>query len=159
MNPLIIGAIVAGIAGAAVADGIELAGAKTAAHMQNPLGDRSSVQFWLARAKARTDAARALIYETANRAIAYLEDEDLLSIDLRIDCLLAGSNATESATEAVDLVQRVVGISGVRMEGRFQQYFRDIHTVNQHAFGSENRYETAGQLMLGKPADLAWVYA
>lgn len=159
INPLVIGAIASGIAGAAAADAFTLAAAKTAAWMSSPLGDRATVQFWLGRARARVGAARAYLYQTAQEAVTELEENAALGLPNRIQCLLAGSHAIEAAVEAIDLVQRVVGTSGIRSEGRFQQYFRDIHTLNQHAFGSENRYETASQLLLGRNPDLAWVLA
>ena len=38
-------------------------------------------------------------------------------------------------------------------EYRFQQYFRDAHTMTQHAFSSASRYESVGALMLGRESD------
>src|SRR5262249_11222169 len=34
-------------------------------------------------------------------------------------------------------------------EHRFQQYFRDVHTVSQHGSGSAERFESVGKLLLG----------
>jgi hypothetical protein len=42
---------------------------------------------------------------------------------------------------------------GRRNEFKFQQYFRDVHTITQRAFVSASRYESAGALMLGKESD------
>ena len=47
----------------------------------------------------------------------------------------------------------VAGTSSIRNEFKFQQYFRDVHTITQHAFVSASRYESAGALMLGEESD------
>jgi alkylation response protein AidB-like acyl-CoA dehydrogenase len=54
---------------------------------------------------------------------------------------LAGSVAIEAAVQAVDLVHSCAGTSGLRNEQRFQQYFRDVHTISQHAFASPSRFD------------------
>ena len=104
--------------------------------------------------KARIDAARALSHHATRQATEYLTEHETLSTPHRIDCILAGSHAFEACVEAVDLAQRVAGTTGVRRDSRFQQYFRDIHTMNQNAIGSEDRFETAGQLLLGRTPDM-----
>ena len=45
------------------------------------------------------------------------------------------------------------GTHGIRQEHRFERYFRDVHTVTQHGFGSATRYESAGQALLGLTPD------
>ena len=40
-----------------------------------------------------------------------------------------------------------------RNEYQFQRYFRDVHTITQHAFASASRYESVGALMLGVESD------
>ena len=71
---------------------------------------------------------------------------------------LASCHAVETAGKAVDLVHAAVGTTGIRNEHRFQQYFRDVHTVSQHAFGSPERFESVGKLLLGKKSDWAFFY-
>jgi hypothetical protein len=41
----------------------------------------------------------------------------------------------------------------VKNEYKFQQYFRDVHTLTQHAFTSASRYESVGARMLGVESD------
>lgn len=55
--------------------------------------------------------------------------------------------------QTVDLVHTVAGTSAIRNEYRFQQYFRDAHSLTQHAFSSASRYESVGALMLGVESD------
>jgi hypothetical protein len=57
------------------------------------------------------------------------------------------------AAKAVDLVHAAAGTSAIHHENPFQQYFRDVHTMTQHAFASESRYESAGALILGAASD------
>ena len=57
------------------------------------------------------------------------------------------------AAKAVDLVRAAAGTSAIRNEYRSQQYFRDAHTMPQHAFGPAGRYEAAVALTLGAETD------
>jgi hypothetical protein len=45
------------------------------------------------------------------------------------------------------------GISAIRNAYKFQQYFRDVHTITQHAFTSASRYELGGVRMLWAESD------
>jgi alkylation response protein AidB-like acyl-CoA dehydrogenase len=58
-----------------------------------------------------------------------------------------------TAAEVVDLVHSCVGTAGVRIEQRFQKHFRDVHVITQHAFVSEARLESVGQIMFGLDPD------
>ena len=71
---------------------------------------------------------------------------------------LATCHAVEMAGKAVDLVHTAVGTTGIRNEHRFQQYFRDVHTVSQHGGGSPERFESVGKLLLGKKSDWGFFY-
>ena len=61
---------------------------------------------------------------------------------------LATSHAIVCAVTAVDLVHAAAGTSSIRTECKFQQYFRDVHTITQHAFVSASRYESAGDVAI-----------
>ena len=47
---------------------------------------------------------------------------------------LSGCFAHEAACQTVQLVHACAGTTAIRTEHRFQQYFRDVHTLSQHAF-------------------------
>jgi hypothetical protein len=66
---------------------------------------------------------------------------------------LATSHAIAGAAQAVGLVQAVAGTSAIRNEYKSQQYFRDVHTITQHAFASASRYESVGVRILGVESD------
>jgi indole-3-acetate monooxygenase len=142
-----------GTARAAVADLIELAQTKTPSYAQIALADKPVVQDRLARARATLDAARSYLYSTLAEAEEIVRTQPRLSVEQGIPLALAASHAVEAAAQAVDLVHSCVGTSGIREEQRFQQYFRDVHTMSQHAFVSYGRYESAGKVMLGRESD------
>lgn len=148
-----------GIARAAVEDAIALAGAKTPSYTQTALADRSIVQDRIARARAAVDAARSYVEKAVGQAWQHTQETGkLISMEYGIPMALAGSYAHEATCQAVDLVQSVVGTTGIRAEQRFQQYFRDVHTVSQHAFSSPSRFESVGKILLGRESDWAFYY-
>jgi alkylation response protein AidB-like acyl-CoA dehydrogenase len=55
--------------------------------------------------------------------------------------------------EEVTRHDSAAGASAIRNQYRFQQYFRDVHTITQHAHGSASRYESVGALMVGEESD------
>ena len=71
----------------------------------------------------------------------------------KIKLQLAATYAVAAAVRVVDLVHKAVGTTGIRDEHRFQRYFRDVHTIEQHAYISTARYESAGQYFLGVPIE------
>jgi hypothetical protein len=66
---------------------------------------------------------------------------------------LATFHAIAGAARAVGLVQAAAGTSAIRNEYKFQQYFRDVHTITQQAFASASRYESVGARILGVESD------
>jgi alkylation response protein AidB-like acyl-CoA dehydrogenase len=147
-----------GTARAAIADLMELAQVKTPSYTQTSLADKPVVQEKLARARATDDAARSYLYSALAEADEVVRTEPRLGIEQGLPLTLAASHAVESAVQAVDLVHSCAGTSGIRAEQRFQQYFRDVHTMSQHAFASAGRFESAGKLMLGRESDWPLYY-
>jgi alkylation response protein AidB-like acyl-CoA dehydrogenase len=153
-----IASVALGIARAAIEDCIVLAGCKIPNNTQVALSDRATVQDRVARAKAMVDAARAYLYRALDDTWAYLSTGANMTPKQGIPVQLATCYAVETAGKAVDLVHAVVGTTGIRNEHRFQQYFRDVHTVSQHGSGSPERFESVGQLLLGKQSDWGFFY-
>ena len=110
----------------------------------------------MGRAQAYVDAGRRAIHGSVADALAFVETGTNVGMAQGIPMALAGSFAMEAAGTAVDLVHASVGTTGIRDEHRFQQYFRDIHTLSQHAFSSAGRFESLGKLLLGRETD--WVF-
>ena len=53
---------------------------------------------------------------------------------------LAATHGVVCAAKAIDLVHAAAGASAIRNEYKFQQWFRDVHTMTQHAFMCASRY-------------------
>jgi alkylation response protein AidB-like acyl-CoA dehydrogenase len=147
-----------GIARAALADLVELAQAKTPSYAQTALADKPVVQDKLARARATLDAGRAYLYTALADAEEAVRTEPRLTIAQGIPLALAASHAVEAVKETVNLVHACAGTSGIRAEQRFQQYFRDVHTISQHAFVSPARFESVGKLVLNRESDWPFYY-
>ncbi len=151
------GAIALGIARAAVDDAIALAATKTPSYTMTGLADRPVVQDRIARAKATIEAGMSYIERSLQRAYEHtLASGQRIGVEQGIPLALSGSYGHEAANQAVDLVHSVVGTSGIRAEQRFQQYFRDVHTISQHAFSTPSRFESVGKLLLGRETDWAF---
>jgi len=149
-------AVALGIAQAAIDDFLALAAVKTPSYTQTGLADKPVVQERIARARAYVDAARASVHGAVGAAWESVQTAERLEMGLGIAVALAGSFAIEAATTAVDLVHASAGMTAIREEQRFQRYFRDVHTLSQHAFSSASRFESLGKLMLGRETD--WVF-
>jgi alkylation response protein AidB-like acyl-CoA dehydrogenase len=143
-----------GIAAEAVTRLRRLAEQKTAAFTATGLRDRELIQYLAGKAKSRVDAARAYLHQMC--ATAYDEASDgHLTMDTKADLQLAVTYSTELCAESVRLVHEAVGASGVRNEAGFERFFRDAHTLTQHANHSSSRYATVGKLLFGLDND--WI--
>jgi indole-3-acetate monooxygenase len=142
-----------GIARAAIDALIALAGTKTPSYTGAALGQRQVVQRQVAEAEATLGAGRAYLYvtfqETWDAAVQGAE----ITLAQKLKMQLATSHAVVCAARAVELVHAVAGTSSIRNEYPFQRYFRDVHTITQHAFTSASRYESVGARMFGMESD------
>jgi len=116
------------------------------------------VQDRVARARALIDAGRNTIYAEVAKAWAFVQGGARITVAEGVPLALAASFGMEAAVQAVDLVHGIAGTSAIRNEQRFQQYFRDVHTISQHAFASASRYESLGKILLGRQSDWALYY-
>jgi alkylation response protein AidB-like acyl-CoA dehydrogenase len=142
-----------GIARAAIDGLIELARIKTPSFTASSLGRRQVVQRQVAEAEATLGAGRAYLYDTFQENWAVVVRGGEITVDRKLKMQLAASHAVICAAKAVDLVHAAAGASSIRNEYKLQQYFRDVHTITQHAFVSASRYESVGAVMLGAESD------
>lgn len=148
-----------GIARAAIDGLLELAGAgKTPSYTMTSIADRQVVQDRVARARAVVDAARSYIQVTATAALEFVQTAPKLDMEHGLPLALAGSFGIEASAQAVDLVHACAGTSAIRGERPFEKYFRDVHTLTQHAFSSPSRFESIGKLLLGRETDWGFYY-
>lgn len=67
--------------------------------------------------------------------------------------ILSTVNAVSSSVEAIEMMFQVAGTSGIQDSSPLQRYFRDIQVMKHHAYASEARYQSLGQVFLGLPSD------
>jgi alkylation response protein AidB-like acyl-CoA dehydrogenase len=142
-----------GVARAAIGALIELARLKTPTFTAASLAHRHVVQRQVAEAEASLGGGRAYLYDTFQHAWNVAMRAEEITLDLKLKMQLATTHAVACAAKAVDLVHAAAGASAIRNEYPFQQYFRDLHTMTQHAFSSASRYESVGAVMLGAESD------
>jgi indole-3-acetate monooxygenase len=142
-----------GLAHAAIDDLIALARTKTPSYTGSSLCQRQVVQRQVAEAEATLGAGRAYLYTTFQENWDAAVQGAELTLDRKLKMQLATTHAIVCAAKAVELVHAAAGTSSIRNEYQFQKYFRDVHTITQHAFASASRYESVGALMLGAESD------
>jgi indole-3-acetate monooxygenase len=142
-----------GVGRAAIDDLLELARIKTPTFAGSTLRERQVVQRQVAEAEATLGAGRAFLFQTFRENWEAAVQGAAITLDRKWKMQLATTHANRAAAKAVDLVHDAVGASGIRNQYRFQRYFRDAHTMTQHAASSASRYESCGALMLGVESD------
>lgn len=113
------------------------------------LKERALVQAKVARAEAVLRSARLLYYETLAEAWRMTVAGEAISLDGKGDLMLAVAHVTAAAVEVAELMYGLAGTTAIYERSRLERLFRDIQTLRHHGFVSENRYETAGQVLLG----------
>lgn len=130
---------------------------KTPSYQQTALQDQQLAQYFLGKAAALVEASRDTLYRAAQAAYDDVERSGAtLSHAAKIRLQLAASFAAEACAEATRHVNDVVGTSSIRQTQPFERYFRDTHTIIQHAANSNRRYVDAAKLMLGQDVD--WIF-
>jgi indole-3-acetate monooxygenase len=142
-----------GIARTAIDELLALAGRKTPSYLATPLRDRIDVQAAIGEAEATLGAGRAYLYEALREGWEKALVGHLIDMPGKMKLQLAASHAVTASARAVDIVHKVAGTTGVREEHRFERHYRDIHTVEHHAYVSAGRYESGGQYFLGRPIE------
>lgn len=142
-----------GVARAALDDLLALARKKTPSYTASLLSKRQVVQRQVAEAEATLNAGRAFLYETFRAAWEAAVQGIEIGLERKLPMQLATTHAIQCAAKTVDLVHEMAGASAIRNEYGFQRYFRDVHTMTQHAFSCASRYESVGALMLGVESD------
>ena len=154
---VIVAHVALAIARGAIDELRELAVRKTPVGSTKTLRDRSLVQATLGEAEGILRAARLLLYDTLARLWQRTLAGETVSLEQRADLMLAGAHAAKSATRVTEMMHRLAGTTGIYTRNRLERHFRDAHTVRQHAFVSESRFETAGQVYLGVPPEFGFV--
>jgi indole-3-acetate monooxygenase len=145
--------LVLAVARRAIEEVSALAQGKVPVAASTMLRERASAQAKLAQAEASLRAGRLFLYDTLSDTWEATVAGEPLSLRHKADVLLAMTHAVQSAVQAVELMYRMAGTSGVYTRSPLERYFRDVQVLRHHAFGAETRYETVGQVYLGLPPD------
>lgn len=148
---LAIAAVTLGIGRAALDAFAELVKTKKQAGSARTLAERETVQTELARAEGSLRAGRALVFGTIDEVFARAREADAMSLADRASLRLAATYASERATAAIDVVQRLAGSASVYETQPFGRFHRDVHVATQHLMISDTTYTMCGRAMLGLP--------
>ena len=74
-------------------------------------------------------------------------------LDLRQRCRLAGSNAADSAVQAMDLMYKAGGTTSIESGHPLAKCWRDVHVVGQANSVHPEWYPLSGRVFLGMDPD------
>lgn len=114
------------------------------AHSDSSVADLPTVRAWIARARLRADAARALWEDTLAALETGRADAQLRVLEVKALC-------NDSALEVTDTAMRVCGGAAFRKEGGVERTFRDARAGAVMAPTSDALYEFLGRALLGLP--------
>ncbi|MEM7219685.1 MAG: acyl-CoA dehydrogenase family protein [Pseudomonadota bacterium] len=131
----------------------QLAANKTPAAADALLRERAAAQMKYGRALAVYRSAReyflAALHEAWERALR----GESATAQQRADLYLAGTHGVQAAAETVRLVADAAGTSAVDERAPLARLVRDMETLRQHGFASENRYASVAQQLWGAQLD------
>src|SRR5262249_54376985 len=122
-----IASVMLGLARAAIAELIALAGGKTPEGHRKPLATRTKTQEDVAEAEALLRSARAYFHESIAAAWDEAKSGGKLTLDARRDMRLSATHAARASACAVDLMYDLGGGTSVYKTSPLQRIFRDVH--------------------------------
>jgi indole-3-acetate monooxygenase len=144
-----IAAVALGIARHAIDLLFEVARVKVAMRSQRVLSQHATLQADLGRAEGLLRAGRALLYQTIEEAWQTVVASETLSIAQRALLFLAATQASQAATQAVDLMYTAGGSASIYANTGLERCLRDIRTASHHIAVAPGNYEMVGQALLG----------
>jgi alkylation response protein AidB-like acyl-CoA dehydrogenase len=158
----VFGLLALGIAGAASGNArAALEALKAGLVSRRPQGsarsaaERATVQAELARAEAQLTAARALLFETLDRAWEGANRDGEVPTATRARLRLAATHMVRTAADVTRIAYDLGGGSALYLESPLQRRFRDAHAMTQHMMVQPATYELAGRVLLGLPTDVS----
>lgn len=142
-----VAAVGLGIARASIATATALVQTKSPPGSKRTLAHRELVQVEVARADARTRAARALLGEALSTALAEQ------TIETRARLRIAACHAASESAAVAAAMYELGGGAAVYAKHPLQRQFRDAHVVTHHLMVSSTALTTAGRALLGLEVD------
>ncbi len=141
--------IALGIARDALDELVSLAATKHPALGSGRLAERPVVQAAVARAEVELGSARAFLYECTEDVWRAVLGGGAVPDRGQAMLRAAANHTCRTAARVVDLAYGTAGGSSVYRSSPLQKHFRDIHTLTQHFFHSDEIDEMAGRVFLG----------
>jgi alkylation response protein AidB-like acyl-CoA dehydrogenase len=113
-------------------------------HAGSTIADLMTVRAYLARARIKTDAARALLLDTVDAMEKSRPDAVLRVLESK-------AAAGEAATEVTELAMRVCGGAAFRKEIGVERNFRDAHAATVMGPTTDVLYDFIGKAVCGLP--------
>ncbi len=154
---LSIAAVGLGIGRAAIAELVELSGARKPTGSKRTLAERPEAQAQVARAEASLAAARALIDARVDAAWAAASEGGEVPVEARAGLRAAATNAIEAARDATVAMYELGGGAAIYESSPLQRRLRDVHVATQHMLVAPSTWELAGRSLLGQPLDTAQI--
>jgi len=148
-----VAAVGLGIARAALADFVTLAGAKKPSMSRRSLADHPSAQATAANCWARLRSARALLREAVEDAWGEAQDRGSVSVLRRAGVRIAATHAAAEPAAVVEALCHAAGGSSIYTSSPLERRFRDVHTLRAHMIIGPSTAELAGRVLLGAEAD------
>lgn len=148
--------VASGIAKAALAAFVELANEKTPLTGRAPLRERADAHAAVARAEVMRASGRAHVVDVFGELWDVAERGDEVSHELHARVRLACSFAVESSIAAVEMVHRVAGSTGHRLESPLARQLLDCRVVAGHFMVAPYQMDQAGRVLLGLDPSDRW---
>jgi alkylation response protein AidB-like acyl-CoA dehydrogenase len=138
------GAVSAGVMEAATSRAAKHVADTKFQHAGSAIADLMTVRAYLARARIKTDAARALLLDTVDAMEKSRPDAVLRVLESK-------AAAGEAATEVTEIAMRVCGGAAFRKEVGVERNFRDAHAATVMGPTTDVLYDFIGKAICGLP--------
>jgi indole-3-acetate monooxygenase len=100
-------------------------------------------------------AARALLFETLERAWEAANGAGEVTVEMRARLRLAATHMVRTAADVTRIAYDLGGGSALYLESPLQRRFRDAHAMTQHMMVQPATYELTGRVLLGQSVDVS----
>lgn len=145
--------VAAGVARAAVATFVQLAGEKKARYGRRLLREETDAQLAVASAEALIGTGRAFAFELLDEVWARAEAGEPIPPELHARARLACSTAVANCVEAVEILTTAAGTTANLVDHPLARQLADVRAVPQHFMVGGYHRRSAGQVLLGLEPD------
>ena len=138
-----------GAARRAIDEVVALALDKTPMFAASKLREKAVAHHEIARAQGMLSAGSAYLYQTVAALVERAERGEEIDLRMRAEVRLAGTQATDLASQAVEIAYRLGGGTSNFEKSVLQRCFRDVNAVTQHFAVAMTNYEAVGRVLMG----------